>query len=125
MVKYAECIGDDRLPKEIFYATKTKDTAGMYPSHWWDGNTKLGEKFTQDDTPPYYCVLNGDYELWTRQKYAKRWDEKGKKKKKNKTAGVTRLKNQQVGSFISIQPHVPFGTLTKRKVRRSGGNATE
>ena len=87
-------------PVEVGYVTLDKDIAAGYPSLGWSRKSqKLGEKFTDDDTPPYTCVLEGTMAKWDTKKPGEkwtcnvRWKEPGEKKRD--ANGASYRANQQ------------------------------
>ena len=59
----------EKVPKPCIYVSKSKDCAAGYPQpQSWskDLKTKIGEKVAEDDSPPLWCVLEGEHALWDR-----------------------------------------------------------
>jgi hypothetical protein len=71
-------------PVVVGYVTLDKETAAGYPLvGWTTERTKLGEKFTTDDTPPYTCVLEGTMTKWNTDDWISnvRWNDPGEEMK--------------------------------------------
>jgi len=72
-------------PKGAIYVTKFKRNAAGYPMETNDkSGRKMGEKFTDDDTPDYGVVLEGHYVIQLGDSSTRLWENNGTKKKDGK-----------------------------------------
>jgi len=81
-------------PRGVIYVTKYKRNAAGYPMASNDAsNNKMGEKFTEDDTPDYAAVLEGYYVIEDENGCTRLWENKGTRK--NDGGGGYYFTNQQ------------------------------